>query len=97
MYEELLVKFKNGSSDSFSPLEEMKLEYDDNKIVIHWYGTLSVFNEVIELKDIYSIVIKNMNEETYKVISEKVIYNENINNIEEFDNLNNSTYGILKR
>lgn len=97
MYEELLIEFKDGSIDSFSPLEEMKMDYEDDKITMYYYGTLQIWSQVVTLKDVNRLLINEVNEEDMEVLKETVIYSENINNIEEFDNLSNSTYGILNK
>lgn len=97
MYDELAVVFKCGGKDWYSPLSEQKLEYKDNKITMYYYGTLHLANQTIDLDEVKELRINTIDEDDFKeIIRSKVIYNESINEIEEFDNLHNDTYGILK-
>lgn len=94
MYEELEIKFKNGKSEWYSPIDETKMTEDNGFIMISYYGTLSLFTDKHNLNDIEYIKInkcKNMD-----LIDSKVIFNDKICDIKEFDNLSNGTYGILK-
>lgn len=95
MYEELYVKFKDGSVDYFSPLDEMALCKTSDTITITWYGTVSIFNEMLKLENIDELAINKMVDEN-TIVESNVIFNNNIDCICEFDNLNNSTYAILK-
>lgn len=97
MYEELYIKFKNGRFDYYSPLEEMKLErVSKDEIKITSYGTICMFDYNIDLTTVESLEIDYINEDTLETMSSILIYNEATDAIFEFDNLCNSTYGILK-
>lgn len=96
MYEELIINFKDGSSDSYSPLQGMKLERSNDKIIISYYGTLVIHKEEIELQKVEFISINSLNEDDDELVSEDIVFNESIDNIIEFDNLEDSTYGIFR-
>lgn len=95
MYEELYIKLKNGDIDWYSPLNEMALSRSEDSITISWYGTVSIFSEVFKLEHIEELQINKIDKYENQVES-NIIFNKDTDCICEFDNLNNSTYGILK-
>lgn len=98
MYEELCIIFKDGTVDNYSPVDELSLtRINDYTIKIGMYGTLQFFTYTIDLDTVESISIKCMSNFTHDEISSLVIFDSDTDGIFEFDNLDNSNYGILKR
>lgn len=95
MYEELYVKLKNGDVNWYSPLNEMALSRGGDSITISWYGTVSIFNDTYKLIDIEELKINKLDKENNQIES-NIIFNDKTDCICEFDNLGNSTYGVLK-
>lgn len=98
MYEEIYIKFKDGTFDSYSPVDELSLaRINNHTIKLGMYGTLQFFTYTIDLDTVESISIKCMSNFTHEEISSVTIFNDETDEIFEFDNLDNSNYGILKR
>ncbi|MGL4453733.1 MAG: hypothetical protein ACRCTZ_21450 [Sarcina sp.] len=95
-YEQLFIQFKNGEKDYYSPIDTMKLSREGNTLEISYFGTLEIFKDTIQLDDVEEILLETVNEEDYTVESDITMFNDSIDDIIEFDNLNNSTYGILR-
>lgn len=95
MYEELYIKLKDGNINWYSPLDEMALLRGNDSITISWYGTVSIFNDTYKLSDIEELQINKIDKQENQIES-NIIFNKDTDCISEFDNLNNSTYGILK-
>ncbi|MGL4453732.1 MAG: hypothetical protein ACRCTZ_21445 [Sarcina sp.] len=94
--EYLYIRFENGDTKMYHPLEKMRLSRNGNEIEISYLGIMERHNDPIRLDHVDEIMIADVNTENYVVESCTTIYNDTIDNIEEFDNLNISSYGKLR-